>query len=1222
MGGTLDRNGNETDFAYYTSGGSTGLLHTVSVHQGSSTGSVLSTTTKFYDPTTLMPTETVVDGSETDQSYDYLNRVVTTTVHPSSTLTLTSSSVYNRYQLLQTVDYYLRATSYVYDLMNRPLTVTQELRPGGPSITTSRQYNPAGLTTAAVDGNANRSLFYFDQRQRPVKTIVAACTPLEATTQTVYDANSNVVTRIDERGNAWPSTYTVRNRAATSADPLGDTTYNSYTTDGLLLSTTNANGHTSTNSYYPCCPRLLKVTDQYGNYKTFYYDFNGNTTQITDESGRTFNWTYDGMNRQTLMIAASGSLNLTSSTFYSPPPALGTIGASTTAVNPAGQTIVSSFDGMGRILSTSGNTAPMSYTYDATFGTGANAGLVMTAVVTGSGGTTLSTSALADGAGRTVRSFDGLGNAVYMTYDNNSNLLSTTDQDNRATVNAYDSRNRLTSTQQNTGGQFTTTSYSYDPTNNTTQVVDAEGKTTRYGYDLANRRTSTTYAYGTADARTWGMTYTPLGQLAALAKPGGVNIAYGYDNRELLLTKTYMQGSGTLGTDVFTYSPNRLLLSTTGGLYGMNVSRGTANYDAANRLTQETQNFGSLSKSVSYAYTPDSLVSEIVYADSTTVTRNYNNHRLLYQVLAGSTTQATFAYDPADRRSTMTCGNSAVTTWTLDKNSQVTALAVTLGSGTLQAWDYGYSNAGDPLSQTDASFGTMSEAYQYDGLHRLTAYQKGQITGSNSIAYPGASQAWQLTSGGRLVAVDVTVGTLATTDTRTHNNIHALTNRTAPAASTQLYDNDANQTDDGSQYKFVYDANDQLQQVLNRGTLALVASYAYDALGRCAQKYVASGGTTTNYFYNDQQVIEEYVNGGTAATYTYADGIDERIAMNRGGTLYYYHANRLGSTYLLTNGTAGIAERYAYSPYGSVAVSNSAYTSSGTVSSAGNPYLFTGREFDPESGLYNYRARTYDPVQGRFKQLDPIGVDGGTNLYEYVGSDPTDREDPSGNIMRTVPRCCVKSFTTPAGNVQPTFTQDYLGNKGASAWLPTGNYEAHFTVHATFEQDGAAGNCCCCAACCQYRQFVKGHYVQGAAIIHSRPPVHGNTFPPLSDTDWTEDVVYYRGNLHRFGDPVRGKSASNHYSSDRTSYLMSDSPGFPEVDQLGLNSVRKLGVDLSFASVIVDYCQYTLHYHQDPNPFSPQSYERWAPYIVREHLFDVKGTLNAAQVNWRTGLRR
>ena len=84
--------------------------------------------------------------------------------------------------------------------------------------------------------------------------------------------------------------------------------------------------------------------------------------------------------------------------------------------------------------------------------------------------------------------------------------------------------------------------------------------------------------------------------------------------------------------------------------------------------------------------------------------------------------------------------------------------------------------------------------------------------------------------------------------------------------------------------------------------------------------------------------------------------------MNRAGSLYYYHANRLGST--TCSATARrIVERYAYSPYGTVAVSNSAYTSSGTVSSVGNPYLFTGRELDSESGLYNYRARKYDPVQ-------------------------------------------------------------------------------------------------------------------------------------------------------------------------------------------------------------------------------------------------------------------
>ena len=184
--------------------------------------------------------------------------------------------------------------------------------------------------------------------------------------------------------------------------------------------------------------------------------------------------------------------------------------------------------------------------------------------------------------------------------------------------------------------------------------------------------------------------------------------------------------------------------------------------------------------------------------------------------------------------------------------------------------------------------------------------------------------------------------------------------------------------------------------------LRLVASYAYDPFGRRASKYVASTSATTNHFYNDQQVVEEFNgSGGTAAYYTYGDGIDERITMYRGSTDYYYHSNRLGSAYLLSNGTGGILERYSYTPYGVVTVSDSAYLSSGTVSTVGNPYLFTSREFDPESALYNYRARTYDPVQGRFKQLDPIGLVGGVNLYTYCQSRPTFWTDLLGLASRT-----------------------------------------------------------------------------------------------------------------------------------------------------------------------------------------------------------------------------
>ncbi len=61
-----------------------------------------------------------------------------------------------------------------------------------------------------------------------------------------------------------------------------------------------------------------------------------------------------------------------------------------------------------------------------------------------------------------------------------------------------------------------------------------------------------------------------------------------------------------------------------------------------------------------------------------------------------------------------------------------------------------------------------------------------------------------------------------------------------------------------------------------------------------------------------------------------------------------------------------------------------------------NPFRYTGREYDAESGLYYYRARYYDPALGRFLSEDPIGLEGGINPYAYVGNDPVNNRDPSG----------------------------------------------------------------------------------------------------------------------------------------------------------------------------------------------------------------------------------
>jgi RHS repeat-associated protein len=70
-----------------------------------------------------------------------------------------------------------------------------------------------------------------------------------------------------------------------------------------------------------------------------------------------------------------------------------------------------------------------------------------------------------------------------------------------------------------------------------------------------------------------------------------------------------------------------------------------------------------------------------------------------------------------------------------------------------------------------------------------------------------------------------------------------------------------------------------------------------------------------------------------------------------------------------------------------------------TVSDAGNPYQFTGRRFDPESGNYYYRARVYSPAIGRFLSMDPLGFDAGDyNLYRYAFNNPTNLTDPTGEF--------------------------------------------------------------------------------------------------------------------------------------------------------------------------------------------------------------------------------
>ena len=185
---------------------------------------------------------------------------------------------------------------------------------------------------------------------------------------------------------------------------------------------------------------------------------------------------------------------------------------------------------------------------------------------------------------------------------------------------------------------------------------------------------------------------------------------------------------------------------------------------------------------------------------------------------------------------------------------------------------------------------------------------------------------------------------------------------------------------------FVYDFNDRLRGYtgysfstgLKRGI------YTYDALGRRFQKTV--GTQTTRSFHDGWSVLFETNGAGTLSkSYVLGPRIDE-ILQSTGQNFLY---DGLGSVTGLSNASGAKTATYGYDAFGTLRFS------SGTASNANN-YLYTGRELDRESNLYNYRNRYYNPQVGRFLTKDPIGLRGGVNYYQYVRNNPTDYIDPYG----------------------------------------------------------------------------------------------------------------------------------------------------------------------------------------------------------------------------------
>ncbi|HND54131.1 MAG TPA: RHS repeat-associated core domain-containing protein, partial [Pirellulaceae bacterium] len=215
-----------------------------------------------------------------------------------------------------------------------------------------------------------------------------------------------------------------------------------------------------------------------------------------------------------------------------------------------------------------------------------------------------------------------------------------------------------------------------------------------------------------------------------------------------------------------------------------------------------------------------------------------------------------------------------------------------------------------------------------------------------------------------------------------------------------------------SEYRvFTWDYRNRLTSVESHssaGTLIDLVRYQYDVLDRRIVKSVdhtpgdSQAPEVRQYYYDGRQIaIELTISAGAPigstptpdVVYLVGEKVDELIAQQKvGGTTTWTLADQQGTIRDLVDQNGALLDHASLDSFGNILAH--------TATSVDNRFWFTGREFDGETGLYYYRARYYQPNNGRFISEDSVGFNGGDyNTYRYVRNSPSNANDPSGHFL-------------------------------------------------------------------------------------------------------------------------------------------------------------------------------------------------------------------------------
>ena len=897
-----------------------------------------------------------------------------------------------------------RSVFWEYDAGGNPTKIIQFVPPAGSGLSSVSilQYESTfNQLTALYDPNQHETHYEYDAHGnltklwRPFNYVDRV-----ENTQT-YNASGQLLTSTDPLGRRWSFAYDANGNRTSATDPMGNATTATYDVIGRPTSITDANGHT-TSLTWDADDRLIKITDSAGNDTIYTYDGTGNVLSVTNPEGNKTTFTYDKVGNLTQVTDPLG--NSASYTWDTADSMHFGTSRLTSKTDANGKTTKYDYDRRGRLIKV---TDPLNnvtqYGYDRS--------THVTSITDANGKVTTYTY---DDLERLTQVTDPLGNKTTFTYLRQGQVASKTDAEGQTTTYTYDELDRLTKIAYSDG---TTVAYAYDKAGNRTSMTDSTG-ITRYTYDALNRpiqittpdNQTVTFAYDKINHRTsmtsaigvTGYTYDALDRLTRLTDPqsgaydfgydktsrrisvrfpNGVQAAYQYDAASRLTQLKYQtSGAAVLAQLDYTYDPAGNILNSLrdpAGASGAGTSSYT--YDALSQLTKATYPDGTnetfaydpvgnrlTAGGIAYAY---DAANRLLKAGSVTYAYdNIGNLSTKHDPVSGS---MTYAYDGVNRL--VAVDPASVVTRSLSPGWNFIASPF-LGASVDVRKTLSPLNAGtdyDQLSRYNGSSGAFEHFAGIDRYDQFTTvdpaqgYQLYETNPSGSTVnlpatQPSRQQSVSLPAGWNLVGSprtqslpvsDALSPLVQGTDYDQVKQFNPSTNQYEPAATLQP----------GTSYWL---------HTMRAANLTLpvptqhAITYTYNSNGNRVAKTVQ--GVVTKYLYDGVEVLAEFDQTGTLTTsYVHGLGVDELLATRNHATnqTLYFLRDHLGSPIVLVDASQQVQATFSYAAFGA--------TRSKT-GSEDSRFRFTGRELDPESGLYHYRARAYDPAVGRFLQPDPL----------------------------------------------------------------------------------------------------------------------------------------------------------------------------------------------------------------------------------------------------------